>query len=356
MGGDGLTIAFRADAALHIGSGHVMRCLTLADRLRDLGHQCHFLCRDHAGHMAATVIEHGHGVQVLPTRDGARRAGWLGVDPAEDAAQSLALLGVLRPDWLVVDHYALDAGWERAVMPAVGRVLVIDDLADRDHAGQVLLDPMLGRGGADHAGRVPAGCALLLGPDHALLSPAFARERAASLGRRGAPRLRRVMVAMGGYDPADVTGRVLSELIGALPEVEVEVVLGAQAVHLDALRARTSGRVRLHVGTPHMAELLRDCDLVIGAGGTSAWERCCLGVPSLMAQLADNQSEVIGSLVRAGAALGLGEVDAGFEERLRHALTRCADAAVLAAMSAAAARVTDGRGVERVCDVMVFED
>lgn len=345
-------VAFRADAAVHIGSGHVMRCLTLADALAARGHDCQFLCRDHAGHMAGTILARGHGVHLLPTRDAARRDGWLGVDSAEDAAQSLGVLERLGAAWLVVDHYALDATWERAVAVAGTRLLVVDDLADRSHAADVLLDPMLGHGVAEHAGKVPAGCDLLLGPDYALLSPAFARERGESLTRRTRPALDRVMVAMGGYDPEDVTGRVLAVLREVLPDVAVDVVLGAQAVHLDRIRARVGGPVRLHVATPHMATLLRDCDLVIGAGGTSAWERCCLGVPSLMVQLADNQTEVIGSLVRQGAALALGGVDDGLEARLRAALVACADGRVLATMSAAAARVTDGRGVERVCDVM----
>ncbi|MBC2836301.1 UDP-2,4-diacetamido-2,4,6-trideoxy-beta-L-altropyranose hydrolase [Paragemmobacter straminiformis] len=346
------SVAFRVDAAVHIGSGHVMRCLTLADALAARGHECNFLCRDHAGHMADAILARGHGVHLLPTRDEARRDGWLGVDPAEDAAQSLGVLERLGAGWLVVDHYALDAAWERAVAGASMRVMAIDDLADRAHVVDMLVDPMPGHDAATHAGKATAGCNLLLGPDYALLSPAFAGEREQSLARRAKPQLGRVMVAMGGYDPADVTGRVLSVLTGALPQVEVDVVLGAQAVHLDRMRARAGGPVRLHVATPHMARLLRECDLVIGAGGTSAWERCCLGVPSLMVQLADNQTEVIGSLVRQGAALALGGVDDAMEARLLAALVACADGAVLATMSAAAARVTDGRGVERVCDAM----
>ncbi len=349
-------IAFRCDAATHIGSGHVMRCLTLADELRDRGALCHFLCRDLPGHMAGYIGTRGYGVDLLPCGPQDRRESWLGVDWQLDARQSGDVLARVSPDWLVIDHYALDAGWERAVAPVAPRRMVIDDLADRSHAAQLLLDPMPGHGVAHHGAWIDGPCDLLLGPDHALLAPVYARERAASLGRGRT--LSRLMIAMGGYDPANVTGAILTHLAASGIALDgIDVVLGAQAPHVDAVREMAQAMpwpVAVHAGTPRMAELLRGCDLVIGAGGTSAWERCCLGVPCLMLTLAENQTEVVASLVAAGAALAVGAPDAAdFTLRLDAALAACAAPDRLAAMSAAAAAVVDGRGTARVADAML---
>ncbi len=150
-----MRVVFRADASLNIGSGHVMRCLTLANALRESGASCFFVCREHPGNLLELIREQGFEAIGLPLpktfeslhgKHSSSRltyAGWLGDSWQRDAEQTLAALNGELADWLVVDHYALDSAWEESLRPACRRLLVIDDLADRDHRCDLLLDQNL---------------------------------------------------------------------------------------------------------------------------------------------------------------------------------------------------------------------
>lgn len=345
--------AFRADASLEIGSGHVMRCLTLADALRARGGECHFICRPHAGHMIDVIRQRGHvahplSAPVVTTATG--YAAWLGADWSADAQQSAALLRPLRPDWLIIDHYALDADWERAVAPACGRVMAIDDLADRHHACELLLDQNLGRHAADYRGLVPTTCTVLAGPGHALLRPDFAAERERSLLRRdqSAP-LRRLLITMGGMDQADATGQALVTLrtASALPEdCRITVVMGASAPWLARVRALADAMpwpTEVVVNVRNMASLMADCDLCLGAAGGTAWERCCLGLPTIMLVTADNQRPGALALAEAGAVRLLGDIETGLPN-LPQVMAELIPHVARLRISHAAASITDGRG------------
>jgi UDP-2,4-diacetamido-2,4,6-trideoxy-beta-L-altropyranose hydrolase len=150
-------IAFRADASLTIGTGHIMRCLTLAKVLRGQGATCRFVSRALLGHLAAQIDAAGFGVTLLPARKGLvpggppAHAAWAGVDWETDAAETRAALNT-PPDWLVMDQYAFDARWQHAARPEGKKLLVIDDLADRPHDCDLLLEQNLGRTAADYAG------------------------------------------------------------------------------------------------------------------------------------------------------------------------------------------------------------
>ena len=195
---------FRADASLAIGTGHVMRCLTLAGALREQGVDCAFVCREHPGHLRDAVERLGFPVTMLSPAEGAAGpspyAHWLGASQAQDARDTLQAMAGRQPDWVVVDHYALDAQWESQVRAGCGRLLAIDDLADRPHDCDLLLDQNLGRSAQAYAQLCPADCRILAGPAYALLRPEFAAWRARSLERRRRPAVRRILVTMGGVD------------------------------------------------------------------------------------------------------------------------------------------------------------
>jgi len=235
-------IAFRVDASLEIGTGHVMRCLTLADALRERGAaSCTFVCRPHQGHLLALVTQRGHLALALPelqegtqfNRNGVAHSHWLGTDWAtdtQDTQQALSAHTDGQPmDWLVVDHYALDARWEEALRPQAKRIMVIDDLADRPHACDLLLDQNLGRSAKDYGGLLKGKTITLIGPQYALLRPEFAALRAQSLAsRQSNSQLRRLFVTMGGVDKDNATGQVLAALQTChLPvNLRVTVVMG----------------------------------------------------------------------------------------------------------------------------------
>ena len=323
------TVAFRVDAAPGMGGGHVVRCLALAEALRALGARCLFLSAAGSAESVPALAAAGHELIAL--------------DPDEDALARLAAHAG-SVDWLVVDHYGLDRRFESAARRIATRVMAIDDLADRPHDCDLLLDPTPGRRADAYGGLLGADVLVLAGPDFALLRPAFAARRRDALARRRARNpARRLLVACGSSDPADLTSKAL-EAVAAL-DLAPTVVLGAAAPHLAAVRARAAD---LRVEPDDMADLMAEADLAIGAGGSSALERCCLGLPSLIAVIADNQAETAAALAARGAALDLGPVGPLGAEDIGEATARLArDGDARRAMATAAAQLCDGLGARR---------
>jgi len=368
-----MQVVFRTDASLQIGTGHVMRCLTLADALTAQGAQCHFISRAHPGHLLDLISQRGYEVTSLPApcpdpasynevasaSDAALapvpvNAAWLGTHWQTDAQQSGTVLATLKPNWLVVDHYALDQRWELAVQPYYSKLMVIDDLADRAHACDLLLDQNLGRQADDYANLVPAHCKVLIGPHYALLRPEFAALRGYSLQRRQTTHvIRRLLITMGGVDKDNATGQVLQALRScSLPEdCRITVVMGVTAPWLVEVRKQAQNMpllTRVLVGVSDMAQLMADSDLAIGAAGSTSWELCCLGVPNLLVCTAANQRTVITALASACATVKL---DCAALHSLDCSTFRAQYATLsenLKAYTAAAALVTDGIGVSRV--------
>lgn len=360
-------IAFRADASLEMGSGHVMRCLTLADALSEQGAECHFICRTHQGNLAELITARGHHCHLLAIEPDSEQepaevpllahASWLGCGWEQDATQTLAILTDRHPDWLVVDHYALDDRWEQMMRPHVGMIMVIDDLADRSHECDLLLDQNLGRQPDDYRERVPPHCMLLVGPHYALLRPEFAALRGYSLQRRQIPTLKKVLITMGGVDKPNATSRVLEALRQApLPlDCRICVVMGAKSPWLEqveTLAATLPWPTEVRINVSNMAELMADSDLAIGAAGSTSWERCCLGLPTLMFVIADNQREVAHNLMSAGAAAVYMLTD-NLEENVinwLHGYVSEPEKGII--MLKNARKITDGLGVCKVIDII----
>ncbi|MCL7931401.1 UDP-2,4-diacetamido-2,4,6-trideoxy-beta-L-altropyranose hydrolase [Halomonas llamarensis] len=368
-----MKIVFRVDASVEIGTGHVMRCLTLANALREQGGECHFLCREHKGHLIEQIEEQGFQVYRLKydpsveiktfvsTEDTALpyHAHWLGVPWQNDAEDCRSILETFAPDWLVVDHYALDTRWEGATCPVNTRLLAIDDLADREHLADVLLDQNLGRNMEDYTTLVPAQCHCLIGPEFALLRSEFAQWRDDSLTRRREqPRLKRLLITLGGVDKDNVTGQVLEALNGcSLPEhCGITVIMGATAPWLDDVKIKAnalSWPTEVVVSVNDMARRMAEADIAIGAAGSTSWERCCLGLPTLMLVLAENQKAIAQALDKVGAAVCLGHFNSDVFNRQVVALQ---DPNTLQAMSDAAARQTSGEGGEAICRILLQEN
>jgi UDP-2,4-diacetamido-2,4,6-trideoxy-beta-L-altropyranose hydrolase len=271
----------------------------------------------------------------------------------QDADACRATLKARQFDWLIVDHYALDIHWEEALRPYYSRLMVIDDLADRRHVCDLLLDQNLGRKPSDYERLIPESCMVLAGPQYALLRPEFAALREYSLMRREKPNLRNILITMGGVDQPNATCRVLEALNQCtLPsDCKIGVVMGDKAPWLEQVKASAAHLrwpAEVLVNISDMAQRMADCDLVIGAAGSTAWERCCLGVPTLMVVLADNQRFGAEALQGALAAKLLGNVsDIG---QLPIIFTSIVTDAELQSMGRMAARITDGLGATRVVD------
>lgn len=308
--------AFRVDASTGIGIGHLMRCLTLADRLQRKGGLVHFISRDLPEVYRQQIITRGHGMHLLPPAAhpadpaaGPAHAAWLGARWDEDAAQTIAAISAAGgADVLIIDHYAIDRRWESLLRPSVDLICVIDDLADRPHDCDVLLDQdHFPDPASRYAGLLPAHCRPLFGPGQALLRDEFLTAASQLRHRDGS--IRRVLIFYGGADTDNLTGRTLEALHPHLgPQLQVDIVVGAINPHIESLRMRCADLpdVQLHVQASHMAELMAAADLAFGACGTATWERCILGLPAIVVVLADNQREPTHALVEAGVVVNLG--------------------------------------------------
>ena len=371
-----MKVAFRVDASQEIGSGHVMRCLTLADELAAQGGQCLFISRQHTGHLFNAIQERGHKLSCLPSTlkktdaivetaytlsgpdiEPLTHATWLRCDWQTDAAQTVAILAAAPPDWLVVDHYALDHRWESALHRYTKRLMVIDDLADRAHKCDMLLDQNLGRQPRDYSSLVPANCQILVGPYYALLRPEFKALRQQSLDRRKArPSLSQIFISMGGVDQPNATGQVLRALKScSLPVAcRVTVVMGLTAPWLQnvqELAANMPWKTEVLVNIHDMAERMADSDLAIGAAGSTSWERCCLGLPTLIVVLAKNQMQSAQALHEAKAVGLLGTLS-DIAKKLPIAIDEVLGTGSEMRMSNSASAIADGIGTQRVSMAM----
>ncbi len=334
-------VLIRADASLAIGTGHVMRCLALAEELKRSGAEVTFASRVLEGDLLAFTEARGFRVH---------RLRGVGAALVDDAEQCLAALAGARVDVLIVDHYGLGARWEERLRPVAGRILVIDDLADRDHLCDFLLDPSLGDA-SRYDSRVPAGCVRMIGPRFALLREEFASERAKAAPRGGS--VKRIFVSFGGVDASNESLkaiRAFERLGGSLGSgVELDVVIGSTHPHRAELQGLHVAGVRCHVAPGRISTLMREADLAIGSGGTVAWERAALGLPSLVLSVAANQEESATSLGLQGHHWYLGPARECGVEMLATALAAaCASPTLLRHLSVSSMKLVDAGGCGRV--------
>jgi UDP-2,4-diacetamido-2,4,6-trideoxy-beta-L-altropyranose hydrolase len=334
-----MKVLIRADSSLEIGTGHLVRCLALADRLRGSGVAVSFACREDKGNVTELATRKGYQVHCLP-------AG-IGLD--EDRELTGRILSMRHVDWLLVDHYALDISWESPLRRLVKNIMVIDDLANRRHDCDILLDQnYMPEGRYDEI--VPRGCVRLIGPKYALLRPQFLKARETMMERTG--EVKKILVFMGGTDPFNETGKALRAIrLLSRPDIVTDVVSSHSCPHLSQIHVASMGMQNtfLHVDVQNMAELMSNADLAIGAGGTATWERCSLGLPSLVITIADNQVEVAkrladdGYIFYAGCREDIG--DAFLFGELHFILGH---PEILMRTSLRVRNLVDGEGVERV--------
>lgn len=331
-------ILIRCDASISIGSGHVMRCRTLARVLQKRGATIVFLCRRQTGDLI-NLLEKEFDVLNLPEhaltncdeleeRD--LYSAWLGCSQdqdADDCLKSLSESGISSASWLVVDHYGLDINWEVKMLASIAgddspRLLVIDDLADRQHHTDLLLDQNFFGNITEtrYSGLVPEHCRQLLGPHYALLGPEYAHLHLKVPMRQ---QVKRVLVFFGGVDQINLTSRALEALSSPVfADLAVDVVIGLQSPHRQQVEELAASRphTTLHFQLPSLACLIACADLAIGAGGATTWERACLGLPSIVIAIADNQLPFSLALHRAGQLQLLGIAQSVSMEKIRQAI------------------------------------
>jgi UDP-2,4-diacetamido-2,4,6-trideoxy-beta-L-altropyranose hydrolase len=311
-----IRIGFRVDASPTIGSGHVMRCLALADELKAKSGgraECFFIVTAGPGNLAETITGKGFACYPIEYRT------W-----QDDASETLRLLTRESATWLVVDHYQRDEKFEH-LASSNRKVFVIDDLADRFHDCDILLDQNVERNLLQprYTSLVPARCELLLGPQYALLREEF--RNATRRVRSG--KIENLFVFFGSGDASGECEKALKALSAPeFYEIKVCAVLGALNPKAKVLKeiygpsSDVGSRFQLEITTDRMALYMQSADFAMGAGGTSSWERCFLGLPSINVQVADNQRELSKTLASRGAIADLGWHESVTPESYRNAL------------------------------------
>lgn len=365
-----VNIAIRTDASSVIGSGHLMRCLAIADELKNRGASVLFITVSEeqkwidlirSRGFTCETIETAHANGVSQTGSNCKethtRSRYYVVDWRKDSSQTKEIIEGKEIDWLIVDHYGLDWQWESSIKDCVHRILVIDDLAERAHDCDVLLDCVYGRKVGDYKSLVPRGCKLLLGAKYAPLRPEFLNWRDFALERRrNFQGVKKILVSLGGTDKSNLTEQVLNQLARLkLPDkIEIEVVVGLGFPHLKRVEdqiALLPIKISLDVGANNMASRIVEADLGIGAIGVSTWERFCLGLPAVNLITEAHQLAVVASLreQKFSGVLHSSKMSSEFAPFLKKLIF---DKSYYREFANQCSRVIDGNGLFRLVDVL----
>jgi UDP-2,4-diacetamido-2,4,6-trideoxy-beta-L-altropyranose hydrolase len=329
-----MLIAFRADASPAAGGGHIMRCLALAEELRSRGCEIVFLSTRESSILVPSLRRAGHKLIQLDS-------------PADALDGAFAAAGRRRADVMVIDSYELPVSYEGAARRHADLIAVIDDCNDRRHDCDLLLDQTLGRRPSDFADAVPRHAIVLAGSQYVLLRPEFRRLRPLALARRQreAP-VRRILVSMGMTDVGGLSLPICEAITDLDSRCAIDVVLGSAPA-----RAPLHRSIRLHVDPPSMAQLMAEADVAIGAAGSTTWERCCLGLPSVLVTLAPNQQQNAENVAKAGAAVHVqSSKPSAIAEACR---TLISEGSLRRFMALKAAEICDGLGAGRVAEALL---
>ena len=361
-----MKVVFRVDASQKIGSGHVMRCLALAEMLRSLGGSIDFIMRDYIGNLNEHVKRQGFNTYLLldqnitiEQKNLNKYEQCTGFVQEIDAEKTIHILAFKKIDWLIIDHYEIDKVWENKLRLHSKKIMVIDDMANRHHNCDILLDQTFGRKELDYKGLVPDYCNLLLGSENSLLHSSFKKLRQKALQRRkNYNNTNSILISIGSMDEKNITSRVLKALSSIIwkNNTVVNVVLTSSAPYLQAVidsLFKYKYPVNVLIDVTNMAELMLESDLAIGAGGTTSWERCCLALPTVLIILAENQRNVGERLAQVGATITIQENDK-LENNIKQAVTDIMQDKILYMdMSNKAAEVSNGDGVKRVAEKII---
>ncbi len=361
-------IVFRVDSSGEIGTGHVIRCLTLAKKLREKGYSCFFISKELEGNIIKMIEAQDFNVKLISTEeryssstplevDLPVHSKWLKSSWVEDAEKTIEALGQISPSWLVVDHYALDYRWESYLRKHCEKILVIDDLADRKHDCDILVDQnQYSNQTTRYKSLVPEKCTLLLGTQYSLLQDDYAVLHKVSTPRSGAGK--KILIYFGGSDENNLTGSILSALLNMnFSELEIDIVVSSRNKFLELFKNQeiSNNNIRIHTELPSLAKLILRADIAIGAGGATSWERCCLGLPSIVITRAKNQEEISKHLDESGYVTLIGdESEFDNEKKLARALSKAFKESDFEKMSKKCLELVDGLGTERVVGVLTL--
>jgi UDP-2,4-diacetamido-2,4,6-trideoxy-beta-L-altropyranose hydrolase len=360
-----MLVAFRTDASVDQGTGHLMRCLVLANELRDRGHNCVFMTQPFLPPLVSQIRNEGHKVilinpglhQNLVYQNKNLYLTWLGRSLDNDAFETYSKILEITPDVLVVDHYAIDYEWMKYFSELGVRKVVIDDLANRNHLCDILIDQNYGRSVEDYKYFVPSKTTILAGSEYVFIKDDFREIRSSALHERTLRKANRINICMGGMDKDNSTQDVLEVLqnITWLKNWNVDIILRSSSPHARGIKAFSEKmllQTTVHFDSENVADLFSLADLAIGAGGVTLWERCCVGLPSLLLTIADNQFSAAQAMSQTEAIKYVGDIrQSNWTNKLSSSLEKLGNEPdTLKRMSQSASAICDGLGLKKVCD------
>lgn len=284
-----MKVVIRVDSSVELGSGHLMRCLTLAGQLANVGAIVKFVCSDLPGAMFTTIEANGYQYKKIT-------GAGLSQSQQDDAKLTIKAINELFPegsDWLVVDHYSLDALWEAQMRQQAKKIMVIDDLANRPHDCDLLLDQNYYRNyETRYVNLLPSKCITFLGPGFVLFRPEFYAAKEINRVRDGS--VRRILVFFGASDATNQTQKVIESIpLLNRPDIAFDIVVGASNPNKESIEklCKELPNATFYCQVTNMAEMMINADLAIGAGGAAMWERCFLGLPAITVVCAHNQEQ-----------------------------------------------------------------
>ena len=339
------TLLIRADASVAIGTGHVMRCLALAQAWQDAGGRAVFAMAEATAAIQARLKAESCDVESVSHAAGT----------TADASQTIALAGERKSDWIVVDGYKFRADYQRVLKAAGCNILFLDDYGHSQHYfADLVLNQNVSASADSYLHKEPQ-TRLLLGPQYCLLRREFAKWR--RWERNVSPECHRLLVMMGGSDPENLTARVIEALaVAKLDRLETAVVIGGSNPHFAMLRelaARSGQKITVQRDMLDMAEPMAASDVAISAAGSTCWELCLMGLPALLVDVADNQTEVALELDRRGCAIRVGDRRVS-AENIADQLKRLVGSRELRqSLSQRSRELVDGNGATRVVSVVL---
>jgi UDP-2,4-diacetamido-2,4,6-trideoxy-beta-L-altropyranose hydrolase len=320
--------------------------MTLADELRQKCTDISFICREEPGNLISYIENRGYKIHQLP--------GEIDIETDRRLTKEILLKYETKPDWLIIDHYDIDISYEAPLRDHVKKIMVIDDLANREHDCDLLLDQNYSKNDNRYNGLVPENCIQLLGPEYAILRPQFQKPRGNLRKRDGG--VNRILLFMGGVDSKDITSKALRAIhMLDRSDIAIDVVIGNLNPYHDEIKILTSKipNTTCYQNVENMAELMSSADLCIGSGGTTTWERCSVGLPTITIIIAENQKNISENLDTEGAVINLGWYHNVAEINIKEIIEGLIDnPQKIVSMSKESRRLVDGKGVGRVIDTI----
>jgi len=347
-----MKIFFRVDSSSLIGSGHVVRCLTLAKSLKKEGAKCKFICKDYDSSFNKIIKTQGFEVIVL-TNSNKLYKDFFNKNWEEDARQTINVIREEKIDWLVVDHYGLDIRWEKKLRPYTKKIMVIDDLANRKHDCELLLDQnLVDNFEKRYQNFLPKYANTLLGPKYALLQSEYKNKHLIASPRTGS--VKNILIYFGATDKNNLTELIIKEFNKLNREdIFLNVVISSNSSQIKKIKneSKKNKKIKLFTNLSSLAPLMLKADISIGACGTTSWERCCLGLPAIVITLADNQRQIAKELHKRKVIYWLGhydnikinliskKIEKLINQNLKNWSNRCKS-------------ITDGFGTQRVTSIL----